>query len=108
MSKIIDISSKLTNERPTLKLSETMVFEIDDSKNNVLKLNQKLNKANVNDIAVLDEIIKITLGEKQYKEIDKLNLSLSSYQTIFIAIMAGISRMEYEEAETRFLGSTKV
>ena len=42
MSKIIDISAKLTNERPKLKLAEDKVYEIDDRKNTIIILNQKM------------------------------------------------------------------
>lgn len=41
MGKMIDISGKLTNERPVLKLAEDKVYEIDDRKNTILLLNYK-------------------------------------------------------------------
>ena len=107
MSKIIDISHKLTNEKSMLKLSDTIQYEIDDRKNTVLVLNQKLAKSDLNDLKVIDEIIRITLGDKAAKEIDKMNLRLSEYQSIVIAIMATISGMEFEEAERRFQATGK-
>jgi hypothetical protein len=101
MAKVYDISHKITNERPTLKLGEGKVYEIDDSKNTMLLLGQKM-KQGSEDIEVLDDIVKMTLGEKAAKEIDAMKLSVSSYQSIVIAIMAAAAGEEFEAAEARF------
>jgi hypothetical protein len=61
MAKVYDISKKITNERPTLKLGEDKVYEIDDRKNTVLLLDQKVREDNTGDIAVLDDIIEMML-----------------------------------------------
>lgn len=98
--KTIDISSKLTNERPRLKLAEGLEFEIDNSKNTVLKVQQKM--VNSTDGEVIDTAIEALLGKDAVKKIDKMNLSVESYKTIFIALMASISDISYEEAEERF------
>lgn len=108
MSKVIDISAKLTNERPKLKLAEDKVYEIDDRKNTILKLDQKMQNANIEDVKFIDEMIAILLGEKAAKEIDGMNLSISNYQSIMIAIMAAITGEEYEVAEKRFRQSTDI
>lgn len=102
MGKIIDISAKLTNEKPKLKLSEDKVFEIDDRKNTILQMNQKFREADFNNLEVIDDVIKLTLGEAAAKEIDKMNLPFSVYQSIFVAIMAAVMGEEYETVEARF------
>lgn len=102
MSKIIDISAKLTNEKPKLKLSEDKIFEIDDRKNTILLLNQKMGDSDLNDLNAIDEMIEVVLGKKATKEINDMNLSIVAYQSIMIAIMAAITGEEYEAAETRF------
>ncbi len=101
MSKVIDISAKLTNERPKLKLAEDKVFEIDDRKNTIIAVDQKIKNTEMN-LEVMDEIIKITLGEEAAKEIDVMGLSFSAYQSIFVAIMAAVMGEDYEVAEARF------
>lgn len=102
MSKVIDISAKLTNERPKLKLAEDKVYEIDDRKNTVLKMYQKLQNADTNDIEIFDEIVEMLLGGKAAKEINEMNLSIKDYQTIVIAIMAAIQEITFEQAEQFF------
>lgn len=102
MSKIIDISAKLTNERPKLKLAEDKIYEIDDRKNTIILLNQKIQDTDVNDVNAIDEMISVVLGEKAAKEIDEMNLPMAAYQSIMIAIMAAVTGEDYEVAEARF------
>jgi hypothetical protein len=102
MSKIIDISAKLTNERPKLKLAEDKIYEIDDRKNTIILLNQKIQETDVNDVNAIDEMISVVLGEKAAKEIDEMNLPMAAYQSIMIAIMAAVTGEDYEVAEARF------
>ncbi len=102
MSKIIDISAKLTNERPKLKLAEDKIYEIDDRKNTVLKMDQEMKNADIDDVAFIDTMIKLLVGEKAAKEIDAMELSITDYQAIMIALTAAISGEEYEKAEARF------
>lgn len=102
MSKVIDISAKLTNERPKLKLAEDKIYEIDDRKNTIIKLNREMKNVDMEDIEVIDGMIALLLGDKAIKEIDEMGLSISSYQSIMIAIMSAITGEEYEVAESRF------
>lgn len=102
MSKVIDISAKLTNERPKLKLAEDKIYEIDDRKNTILLLNQKMQGSDMNDLNAIDEMIGVVLGEKAAKEINDMNLPIVAYQSIMIAIMAAVTGEEYEVAEARF------
>lgn len=100
--KMIDITAKLTNEKPALKLAEDKVYFIDDRKNTVLKLMKKMESANLNDPSFIDEILEITLGKKAVKEINEMDLSFSAYQTIMMAVIAGITGESLEAVEERF------
>ena len=102
MAKIIDISAKLTNERPQLKLAEDKIYEIDDRKNAILKLNQMMKKSDLEDVESVDEMIGILLGKKAVKEINEMNLPITAYQSVVIACVAAISGVDYEVAEARF------
>lgn len=108
MSKIIDLSGKLTNERPKLKLAEDKIYEIDDRKNTILKMNQKMRSADIEDVEFIDEMIEMLLGKEAAKEINEMDLSIASYQSIMIAIMAAITGEEYEVAEKRFRQSADI
>ena len=108
MSKIIDISAKLTNERPKLKLAEDKIYEIDDRKNTIILLNQKIQDTDVNDVNAIDEMISVVLGKEAAKEIDEMNLPMAAYQSIMIAIMAAVTGEDYEVAEARFRKETGI
>jgi hypothetical protein len=56
--KVIDITSKLTEERPVLKVKDEM-FQVDDRKNTVIALNQELTKEGSSNFGMMDKIIKI-------------------------------------------------
>lgn len=108
MSKIIDISAKLTNERPQLKLAEDKIYDIDDRKNTIILLNQKMQSSDTNDLDAIDEMISVVLGEEAAKEINDMNLPMAAYQSIMIAIMAAVTGEEYETAEARFRKETGI
>lgn len=102
MPKVIDISSKLTNQRPTLKLSEDKIYEIDNSKNTVLIMNQKMEESNLNDPDAIDTILELLLGKQAVKDINKLNPPMPDLITIFIGVMAGALGEDFDTVERRF------
>lgn len=99
----IDISARLSNAPCTIKLAADVEFVVNDKKNNILQLNQLLSQGSMNDIDTLDKAIKLTLGEEAYEYIEAQEWSLNNYQVVFIAIMASVLRISYEDAEKRFL-----
>lgn len=107
MAKTIDISSKLTNARPTLKLSEDKVYEIDNSKNTVLVMNQKMEESNLNDPDAIDTILELLLGKQAVKDINKLNPPMPDLITIFIGVMAGALGEDFDIVERRFRQATE-
>lgn len=102
MSKVIDISAQMTNAKPTLKISEDMVYPVNDRKSTMILLNQKMKSADLNDLDEIDGILTVLLGKKAVKEIDKLDPSFSAYQKILVACMAAVTGEDYETADARF------
>jgi hypothetical protein len=103
MSKVIDISSKLVVEDKFLHVAEGKDYKVDDRKNTVIKVNEMLNNAQTkNDAKMIDKVISLTLGEKAFREIEKMDLSFSAYQDLFIGIMAAISDKKFEDMEKSF------
>jgi len=102
MAKTIDISSKLTNERPRLKLAEGVEFEIDNRKNTILILKQKIQESDLNDLRDVDAILELLLGKEAVEKIGEMDITFADYQTIFIACMAGAMGEDFEVVEARF------
>lgn len=102
MSNIIDISSKLTNERPKLKLAEDKLYEIDDRKNTVIKLENIMEGEDLNNASVIDKMVELLLGKQAVEDIEEMELSIVSYQQLMIGLMAGVTGETYEVTEARF------
>lgn len=103
MAKTIDLSKKLDNSRPFIKVAEGKIYEVDNRKNTVLLLDQKMAAAGQGDLKAISEIITTMLGEKAAQEIEEMDLSLGCYQKIIIAIFALVGDETFEVAEARFL-----
>lgn len=106
MGKVIDITSKLTNEAPVLKLNGKS-YEVDNRKNTVLKLNDEMEKKGASMSYVLDKTLGLLLGDTAAKEINELNLRMDDLITVFTAVMALATGDELEEVEERFQKSKK-
>ena len=103
MARTIDLSSKLTTERPTITLNGKS-YQVNDEKTNVLLMNQELKKADTNDVDIINKVITILLGKKALKDIETAGYGISQYITIFYALIAAINDISMEEAEQRFQG----
>ncbi|CEQ27119.1 hypothetical protein [Paraclostridium sordellii] len=102
MAKIYNIMNKLTNERPIIKIDDTHEYKINNTKNNAIyiqSLSKKAEKGEMDDIELLDKIIKASLGQDAFDYIESLGLDLESYGIIVNTIMAAISNLELEEVE---------
>lgn len=102
MSKVIDISSQLTNERPRIKITEDLIVEVDNSKNNVLTIMSELDEEGQNDVEMVDSLMVKLFGEKDSKKLDELNLTLPSYLTIIKAALAQVLDVEMDVIDNMF------
>jgi hypothetical protein len=99
MAKVYDITSKLTNEKPVIKIDEGHQYEVDTTKNTALKLQLAYKDETLNDIEKLDRVVELALGKDALKYLNSLNLPLAAYTTVTTAIMAATNEMSMEEAE---------
>lgn len=97
----IDISKKLFNDKPIIKVAEGKEYKVNNSKNAMLLIDQEM-KNNKNEIEAMDKVVKMTLGQKAFEEIEEMELSFANYKVIFIAIMAGVSGESFESVEKNF------
>lgn len=97
----IDISSKLGKEKKTIKLAEGKVYEIDDSADNYLLVQEKIKDKEFS-IKTMHEMIKMLMGEEALKEIQGMKLTVKGLESVIIALSAIVNEVEYEEMEKRF------
>lgn len=100
MAKHIDISAKITLEKPTVTFCGK-TYEVNNGKNTMLLLQQYAGEEH-GDLEMVDHTVALLLGKKAAAEIDKLDLPFDTLKTVYIAIMAAANGEDYEEAEARF------
>lgn len=108
MAKFYDISRKITNELPTVKITEEIVCTVNNRKNNVLNvlaMIQETEKKEHEDeenarIEMMQKALKLLIGEKNATAIEKLNLPLPEYSYVFTTIMTAAQGGELEEQST--------
>ena len=98
---MIDISKKLSNEKPILKIAEGKEYKVNNSKNTMLLIDQQM-RSGENEVESMDYVIRLTLGEKAFKEIESMEMPFSDYKILFIGVMAAVSGQTYDEVEKTF------
>ncbi len=97
----IDISSKIGNEKPTIKIAEGKIYEVDNSADNYLVVQEKIKNQDFS-ISIMYEMIEMLIGKKALEEIQGMKLSVKGLTCIIIALSATIEEVSYEEMEKRF------
>lgn len=98
MAKIINITDKLSNEKPSLQIGDK-VYTVNDGMATVLKFEELASDSTVDNMV---KAIEIALGEKAAKELDVRALSMVNFKVLVIAIMAAVQGIDYEDAAARF------
>lgn len=101
MSNSIDISAKLKKEPIKIKLSEGKEYEVDNSAENFVIVQDKLKDKEFS-IEVMYDVIEMLMGKDALKEIKDMKLSVNGLETVIIGVMAAVNEISYEEMEKRF------
>ncbi|KHS56125.1 hypothetical protein QX51_15250 [Terrisporobacter othiniensis] len=101
MSRAYDIAEKLKNgsKKPTVKIDETHIYEINISKNVGIFLKGLTEDSKMDDFEKIDKIIEAGIGKEALEYIDSLDLPIASYVVIVNVIMAAINDVSLEEIE---------
>lgn len=110
---MIDISAKITNELPVVKISDDLIITVNNRKSNMLTVqamiaeseNAEKSGKNTDDFKFMDAALRTLTNAKTVDEINKLDLPLPEYKIIFNAVMAACSGQtleEFEETQKRF------
>lgn len=99
MSKFYDISARITNELPTIKITEDLICTVNNRKNTILNVQAMLEEKDRNkdengqddskeEFENMQKALAMILGEKHAKAIDELNLPVNEYTDLFRAVFA--------------------
>lgn len=100
MGRIIDITDKLTNEKPMIKIG-VKTYPVDNTKNTMMRVNAVFKKAK-DEIDGMDAALKLFLGEQAFEEICSDGITMNGYKALFTAVNAAVTEEDFEAAEARF------
>ncbi len=98
MAKIINISDKLSFEKPQIQVGEKS-YPVNDSLETVMKFEEVYGDG---DTQSMLECLKVALGEAAFEELNFEKMSFKNIQVWFLAINAAMQDLTYEETEKRF------
>lgn len=101
MARVIDISNKLSNEKPLIKLSDEVTVELNDSMKNVLTVMKDLDE-DMSEVEMINNLSVKLFGKEGKKKIDTMNLSVSSYFTLIKSAMALLLDQDVEVVDNMF------
>lgn len=101
MAKHINLTEKLSNEKPSITINGKE-YEVNDEKSNVLAMNSMIKSGEFDEIELFGKVIESGLGKKSAKEIDAMKLRFVNYQKIAFAIIACMNDEDLETVEERF------
>ena len=101
MGRVINISNKLDREPRFLVLDDNHKYKVDCTKNAVIKV---MDLDSGSDHEQLDQILKILLGDKAFKEIEEMNLPYDNWVIIVKASIAVATNKDFDDVDADFRG----
>lgn len=108
MAKYYDITSKITNELPTVKITDDIICTVNNRKSVILNVQammaeseRKANENNtddeVNSYQMIEKALEMIIGKKSAKALEDMDLPLTEYMAVYKAIMAAAQGEELED-----------
>lgn len=102
MGKLYTLDGKYLTDTPEIRIGEK-IYPVDNRTKTVKKIikMQKERKGDDTDIDLINEAVKLALGEKAYKDLNADELPFVAYQKLFELIMSAMVGEEITE-DSRF------
>lgn len=104
---MIDISAKIKNELPVVKITDEIIVTVNNRKSTVLSVQCLARESekheeddDYNEIAFISKAMEMVIGEKNAKAIEKLDLPITDYKLVYNTIMGVASGTYGEETPT--------
>lgn len=91
MSKVYDISSKITNSRPTIKITDDIICEVNNRKSAILSIQamfKEAEKKKLRESEIVEKALVILLGDDNAAKIEQLNLPFPEYMEVYHSVIA--------------------
>jgi hypothetical protein len=98
LAKIINITDRLSTEKPSIIIGEKS-YSVNDGMDNVLKFEEL---AGASTMDSMTQALELSLGKEVVEELGVKSWSINNFKVLTTAILAAMQGIEYEEAEARF------
>ena len=97
------IKDKITNEKPTVELTDTLTVTVNNSFRKVLAMQEKLRSDEFNsDAEKMVSVLECLLDKKDVKAINDMDLPFDQYLAVVKTIIAAATGQSIETVEDRF------
>lgn len=109
MGKIIDISNRITNQEPVVKITEDIIVTVNNRKQTVLNIQAMAreferktedSEEEYSEIEFINKAMQMLVGATNAEKIEELNLPLPEYKFVYNTIMEAVNG-EIEEETPR-------
>lgn len=102
MAQIIDITGKITNELPTLKITDNIIVTVNNRKSVVLNIQAMVQETErkgeeYDQVKFMDKALGMIIGEKNTEAINELDLPMTEYKEIYSTVMGMATGTYWEE-----------
>lgn len=113
MSNIIDISAKITNQLPIVKISDEIIATVNNRHSTIMSMQllikeqekrAKENNDEYDEMAFMERVLGMLTSQKIVDAVNKLDLPFPEYKIVYQAIMAAATGQSQEEVDKRFQG----
>ena len=98
MSKIINITDRLSKEKPVIQIGEK-TYPVENGMSMVLKFEELATESTSDSML---KAIELTIGKEACDDLDIKNWSLGNFKVLTTSILAAMQDITYDEAEARF------
>lgn len=111
MAQIIDITSRITNELPMVRVTNDLVVTVNNRKNTIMSIQAMIsetqkkaekNKEGFDELKMMRMTMDMLIGKKSADEVEALDLPFPEYKLVYQAVMAAATGNSMEDAEKRF------
>lgn len=89
--RVIDISMKITNQLPMIRITEDLVVTVNNRKSTILNIQamaqEAENKENKDDMAFMIKGLEMLVGKDASDKIEALDLPIPEYKEMYNTIM---------------------
>lgn len=101
--RVIDISMKITNQLPMIRITEDLVVTVNNRKSTILNIQamaqEAENKENKDDMAFMIKGLEMLVGKDASDKIEALDLPIPEYKEMYYTIMQ-VAMGTYGEEQT--------